>query len=89
VVGYRAGNLPNLADDGEQGLIVPVGDIAALAAALARLVDDPQLRARMGAAAGRRAASLPTWRDSAARLFAELRAAAASAGTTMPETMEP
>jgi len=35
---------------GETGLLVPVGDAAALAAALGRLVSDPGLRARMGAA---------------------------------------
>jgi glycosyltransferase involved in cell wall biosynthesis len=89
VVGYRAGNLPHLIDDGEQGLIVPPGDVVALAAALGRLVGDPQVRARMGEGAARRAATFPTWHDSAARLFAELRAAAASPGTTRRERMQP
>ncbi|MDQ3876162.1 MAG: glycosyltransferase family 4 protein, partial [Actinomycetota bacterium] len=35
VVGWRAGNLPYLADDGREGLLVAPGDIAALARALA------------------------------------------------------
>ncbi len=74
VVGYAAGNLPHLARDGEEGLVVPPGDVAALAAALRRLADDAALRARLGSAAARRAAAFPTWEDSAARLFAELRA---------------
>jgi glycosyltransferase involved in cell wall biosynthesis len=74
VVGYAAGNLPHLATDGGEGLVVRPGDVEALAAALRRLVDDEALRARLGQAAGRRAAALPTWRDSAARLFGELRA---------------
>jgi glycosyltransferase involved in cell wall biosynthesis len=78
VVGYRAGNLPHLVDDGRHGLIVPLGDVDALAAALGRLVDDPQLRTRMGRAAAEHATTFPTWRDTAARLFAELRAAAAA-----------
>jgi glycosyltransferase involved in cell wall biosynthesis len=77
VVGYAAGNLPHLARDGEEGLVVPPGDVAALAAALRRLADDEQLRTRLGTAAARRAATFPTWADTAARLFGELRAAAA------------
>jgi glycosyltransferase involved in cell wall biosynthesis len=74
VVGYAAGNLPHLARDGEEGLVVPPGDVTALAAALSRLSDDGALRARLGAAAARRAATFPTWEDTAARLFGELRA---------------
>jgi glycosyltransferase involved in cell wall biosynthesis len=41
--------------DGETGLLVPVRDPAALASAIAALADDPERRARMGAAAARRA----------------------------------
>lgn len=55
VVGTTAGGIPEVVTDGETGLLVPPGDEAALAAALARLLADPGLRARLGAA-GRRAA---------------------------------
>ena len=41
--------------DGESGLLVPYADPAALAAALVRLLGDPDLRARMGEAGRRRA----------------------------------
>jgi glycosyltransferase involved in cell wall biosynthesis len=41
--------------DGVDGLLVPVGDLGALAAAIGHLLADPELRARMGAAARRRA----------------------------------
>ena len=73
VVGYAAGNLPHLARDGQEGLVVPPGDVAALASALQRLAADEALRARLGSAAAARAAGFPTWQDSAAQLFAELR----------------
>jgi glycosyltransferase involved in cell wall biosynthesis len=76
VVGYAAGNLPHLARDGEEGLVVPPGNVAALSAALARLAGDEPLRTRLGRAAARRAATFPTWEQTAARLFGELRAAA-------------
>ena len=88
VVGYCAGNLPHLVDHGRQGLIVPVGDVDALAAALRRLVDDPRLRDRMGEAAARKAGRFPTWHDSAARLFGELKAVATRPGTGGRESME-
>jgi glycosyltransferase involved in cell wall biosynthesis len=77
VVGYAAGNLPHLARNGQEGLVVPPGDVPALAAALGRLAGDDELRARLGRAAAQRAATFPTWEDSAARLFGELRAVAA------------
>lgn len=77
VVGWDAGNLPNLARHDEEGLIVPPGDVSALAVALRRLIDDDGLRLRMADAARRRAESRPMWEDSATVLFAALRDAAA------------
>ena len=50
VVATRVGGVPELVVDGETGLLVPAGDTRALAAALQRLVDDPDLRVRLGAA---------------------------------------
>jgi glycosyltransferase involved in cell wall biosynthesis len=57
VVAARIGGLPDIVVDGETGLLVAPADPEALRAALARLIDDPDLRERMGVAAGRRAES--------------------------------
>ncbi|MFT3664752.1 glycosyltransferase [Piscinibacter sp.] len=50
VVVSDAGGLPEVVRDGVTGLVVPRNDSAALSAALARLVADAELRARMGKA---------------------------------------
>jgi glycosyltransferase involved in cell wall biosynthesis len=73
VVGWRAGNLPYLAEDRREGLLVEPGDTDALSRALMRLALDGDLRARLGAAARRRALSRPTWEASAALFFAAIR----------------
>ena len=51
VVAAAHGGLPEIVRDGETGMLVAPGDVAALAAALATLRDDPALRERLGAAA--------------------------------------
>ena len=50
VVVSDAGGLPEVVRDGETGLVVPRNDVAALQAALERLVLDAALRARLGRA---------------------------------------
>jgi glycosyltransferase involved in cell wall biosynthesis len=55
VVASRVGGLGELVVDGETGLLVPPGDETALAEALGRLVDDRELRRRLGAAGRARA----------------------------------
>jgi glycosyltransferase involved in cell wall biosynthesis len=54
VVASAVGGVPELVD-GETGALVAPADPGALAAALARLVGEPQLRERLGAAGRRRA----------------------------------
>jgi glycosyltransferase involved in cell wall biosynthesis len=61
VVASAVGGLLDLVVDGETGLHVPPRDVAALRAALVRLLGDPELRARLGAAARERAARLLSW----------------------------
>ncbi|HXU04662.1 MAG TPA: N-acetyl-alpha-D-glucosaminyl L-malate synthase BshA [Polyangia bacterium] len=53
VVASSVGGLPEVVTDGEVGFLRPVGDVAAMATAVARLLDDQPLRRRMGTAARR------------------------------------
>jgi glycosyltransferase involved in cell wall biosynthesis len=55
VIGSRHAGIGEAIADGENGLLVPPGDAAALADAIARLVGDPDQRTRLGAAARRTA----------------------------------
>lgn len=47
VVGFDAGGIPDMVRSGTTGLLAPVGDSKALAAAIAQLLDDAVLRERM------------------------------------------
>lgn len=50
-LGTRHNAVPEIIDDGETGLLVPIGDRAALAQAMAALVESASLRNRLGARA--------------------------------------
>ena len=58
--------------DGENGLVIPAGDVDALAGALRRLASDPALRARMGEASARLARTY-TWQAYGERCAAMCR----------------
>jgi glycosyltransferase involved in cell wall biosynthesis len=70
VVASRMGVVPEVLEDGVTALLVPAGEAAPLAAALARLLDDAELRRRLGTA-GR---DLVCERFSGARLAERLTA---------------
>jgi glycosyltransferase involved in cell wall biosynthesis len=55
VVASRVGGVPELLEDGEDGLLVRSGEVGELAAALARLIAEPATRRRLGDAARARA----------------------------------
>ncbi|MGH9120049.1 MAG: glycosyltransferase family 4 protein [Acidimicrobiales bacterium] len=57
VVGSDLPPIRDLLGDDDAGLLVPSGDIEATAKAVARLVDDPDLRSRLGATGRARAAA--------------------------------
>ena len=48
VIGFRAGGLPEAVIDGETGMLVPPGDVAALTGAMATLMNDDDRRAILG-----------------------------------------
>ena len=68
VVATRAGALPEVVVDGETGILVERGDREGLAAAISRLLADPHLRERMGAAGRERVRQLFTWERNVTRL---------------------
>jgi glycosyltransferase involved in cell wall biosynthesis len=61
VVATRVGGLLDLVVDGETGIVVPPRDPAALRSALERLLADPDLRRRLGAAGRDRARTYFSW----------------------------
>lgn len=58
VVATAAGGLAEVVADGETGFLAEVGDVEAMSAYVRRLLDDPDLRARMGRAGRARVARL-------------------------------
>jgi glycosyltransferase involved in cell wall biosynthesis len=60
VVGSRAGGIPDIVEDGVNGLLVPPGNEAALAEALVRVLRDAPLAAHLAAGA---AASADRWQQ--------------------------
>lgn len=74
VVATPVGAVPDIVRDGETGLLVPVGDVDALEAALTRLFKDPALRQRLGAAGlalHREKLDLAPFADTMQRVWAE------------------
>ncbi|MEL6766127.1 MAG: glycosyltransferase family 4 protein [Pseudomonadota bacterium] len=96
IISTAVSAIPEFIRDGEEGLLVPPGDAAALANAIARLADDAPLASRLGAAAHQRLladfgmdAGIETI---AARLSAALAAAqapSAASSANAPSTTAP
>lgn len=64
VVATPTGAIPDLVD-ATSGVIVPIDDVDALTAALARVIGDDAVRTSLAAGAARRRDTLPRWDDSA------------------------
>ena len=92
VVGTRATGVVDAVVHGETGLLTPVGDVAALTRALARLLDDPALADRLGQAARERATRhfqpAALW-QAVADFYNELLPTPAVAAPQPPEALRP
>jgi glycosyltransferase involved in cell wall biosynthesis len=64
-VAYAAGATAHMIEHEKEGLVCPIGDRAALAQNLGRLIDDEPARERMAHACWERQRELPTWAASA------------------------
>lgn len=83
LVATTGGAVPEVVGTHEEtGLLVPPGDPGALAAMLARALDEPALRARVGAAGRARALERFTWRQTAVGTVEHYRALLAERGAT-------
>ena len=83
LVATTGGALPEVVGtDGVTGLLVPPDDPGALALAIGRLLDDDELRGRLGAAGRERGLGRFAWQVTAAGTAAEYRALLADAGPT-------
>jgi glycosyltransferase involved in cell wall biosynthesis len=82
VVGARAGGIPDIVEDGVNGLLVEPDDSAALAAAIERIVTDLELAARLGAAAAESTSHWVSTPEEYARRMRALVEATQSRGTS-------
>ena len=69
VVATRVGGVPRYVTHGENGLLVEPDDVRGFAAATLRLLENPELRRRMGRAGRRRVVERHSWRRSAEKLL--------------------
>ncbi len=85
----RAGAIPEVVGpDGECADLVTPGDVEELKHAIAALLDDPERRARMGAAGRRRVQELFSWRAVAAKVAAAYEAVIADFDSEQAEQKE-
>jgi glycosyltransferase involved in cell wall biosynthesis len=75
VVATRVAGVGELVEDGVSGFLVPPGDPAPLAESVAKLIEDPALRSRFGAAGRAKVEKEFDVRHEAARLHGILVAA--------------
>lgn len=73
LLGTRLGAIPDFIEDGVNGALVPRGDVAALAAALDRLLGEPETLRQMGARSLEKARRNYAWDQVGARMASVVR----------------
>ena len=81
IVASEVGGVPEIIDHDGNGLLVPAGDVAALAAAIHRVATDPVLRRRLGDA-GRERVSTAFSLSTMVRNYDEVYDGALARGST-------
>jgi glycosyltransferase involved in cell wall biosynthesis len=76
IIASRIGGFAELLEEGRHALLVPPGDVDALAGAIGRLIREPAMRAEMSREIGKLMAAVPSWSD-IAKQTAEVYEAAA------------
>lgn len=89
IVASSLDQIGDVLDDGRTALLVPPGDAGALAGALARLVENPALRAALGEAARRAALERHTWREHVRRTVDALRLLTPDSRLSTPDSRLP
>jgi glycosyltransferase involved in cell wall biosynthesis len=87
VIASDAGGIPEIITHGHDGLLFPVGNVAALAGAIKLLIGDPELRRRLGDegySTAHRKFLLSTMVDKTEAYYSEV---VQSARTTRPSTI--
>jgi glycosyltransferase involved in cell wall biosynthesis len=82
-IAWRTGNVPNLVSDGEDGVLIPPGEVHLVTEAIRRLARDDRLRSRLASNAAARGRRLPTWEQSAHLFFGALDRLLPGAGDTV------
>jgi glycosyltransferase involved in cell wall biosynthesis len=85
VVVTKTGAMPEVVEEGKTGFVVPPGDAAALAGAISRLLEKPEMAARMGREASEHARRNFSW-DSIAGRTIDLYRSMAGAHAAAPAT---
>jgi len=69
IVASNVGGIPEIIDDGDNGLLVPAASPGELAKAIKKLIEDKDLRIRLGENAFKKYGQMPLWKESFEKFF--------------------